>query len=115
MKNIEVFDIERNKIINTTSTNTKIQLEAEKIIKEIDGVLKKINPFPDKGYMVKIPLEPSFSLENKWLNALIDEIIIIIPEDENPYLLTFDDENNSYFFTFERKIDMLLNTIDISF
>lgn len=100
--------------MKSTPTNPKIQLEAKKIIKEVDDVLKKMNPFPDKGYMVKIPLEPSYQLENKWVNALIDEVIIIIPEDEKPYLLIFDDENNSYFFTFETKIDTLLNTLDFS-
>lgn len=110
--NIEVFDIEKSKIIKTPPTNPKIQLEAENIINEIDNVVKKINPIPDKGYMIKIPLEPSLRLENKWVYAMIDEVIIIIPEDEKPYLLIFDDENKSYFFTFEAKIDTLLNTLD---
>ena len=59
--NVELFDIEKNNIIKTIPTNPKIQLEAKKIIKEVDDVLKKIKPFPDKGYMVKIPLEPSFN------------------------------------------------------
>ncbi|MCQ6275918.1 hypothetical protein JMM81_13275 [Bacillus sp. V3B] len=112
--NIELLDIEKSKIIKTTPTNPKIQSEAEKIIKEIDNIVKKFNPIPDKGYMVKIPLEPSLQLENKWMSALIDEVIIIIPEDEKPYLLIFDDENKSYFFTFETKIDKLLNTLDFS-
>lgn len=102
--NIELLDIEKNKIIKTTPTNPKIQLEAKKIIKEIDNILKKINPIPDKGYMVKIPIEPSFQLENKWVNALIDEVIIIIPEDEKPYLLIFDDENKSYFLPSKQKL-----------
>lgn len=79
--NIELLDIEKNKIVKTTPTNPKIQVEAEKIIKEIDNVVKKLNP---------------------------------IPEDEEPYLLIFDDENKSYFFTFETKIDTLLNTLDFS-
>ncbi|MFC5466011.1 hypothetical protein [Lederbergia graminis] len=108
-----VLDIETNKIIKTTPPNPNVQLETVKIMKAIDGIVKKINPIPNKGLMVKIPLEPSFHLENKWVNALIDEVIIIIPEDELPYLLLFDDENNSYFFTFETKIDMLINNIDI--
>jgi len=111
---IELLDIEKNKIIKTAQTNPKIQLEAGKIIKEIDNVVKKLNPIPDKGYMVKIPLGPSLPLENKWVNALVDEVIIIIPEDEKPYLLIFDDENKPYFFTFETKIDTLLNTLDFS-
>ena len=111
--NIEFLDIEKKKII-TIPTNQKIQLEAKKIIKEIDNVAVQFNPIPDKGYLVKIPLTPSLRLENKWMNALIDEVIIIIPEDEKPYLLIFDDENKPYFFTFKTEIDALLKTLDFS-
>ncbi|KPH77624.1 MULTISPECIES: hypothetical protein [Bacillaceae] len=110
-KSIEIMDIVKNEIIKTTPTDSSIQLETEKIIKEIDGVVKAFKPIPDKGYMIKIPLEPSYQLENKWINALIDEVIIIIPETEKPFLLIFDDENNSYFFTFQIKIDKLLKTL----
>lgn len=106
------MDIVKNEIIKTTPTDSSIQLETEKIIKEIDGVVKAFKPIPDKGYMIKIPLEPSYQLENKWINALIDEVIIIIPETEKPFLFTFDDENNSYFFTFQIKIDKLLKTLE---
>ena len=111
--NIELLDIEQNKII-TIQAKPKIQLEAKKIIKEVNGVVKKINPFPNKGYMVKIPLKPPLQLESKWVNALIVEVIIIIPEDEKPYLLLFDDENKPYFFTFKTDIDTLLNTLEFS-
>jgi len=30
-------------------TNPKIQLETKRIIKEIDNIVKKFNPIPDKG------------------------------------------------------------------
>jgi len=59
---------------------------------------------------VKIPLTPSLRLENKWVNTLIDEVIIIIPENEKPYLLIFDDEKR--YFTFKIEIDKLLKTLD---
>ncbi|GLB61687.1 hypothetical protein [Cytobacillus sp. NCCP-133] len=111
--NIELLDIEKNKITKTIPTNPEIQLEAERMIKEIDDVVKKLKPVPDKGYMIKIPLEPSHRLENKWMNAMIDEVIIIIAENEKPYLLLFDDENNPYFFTFDTTIDLLRNTLDL--
>ena len=64
---IELLDIEKNKII-TIPTNPEIQLETKKIIKEIDNIVTKFNPIPDKGYLVKIPLTPSLQVENKWVN-----------------------------------------------
>ncbi|WP_282141898.1 hypothetical protein [Cytobacillus oceanisediminis] len=106
--NIELLDIEKNEISKTVPTNPKIQFEAEKIIKKIDNVVKKLKP------ILKIPLEPSHRVENKWIYALIDEMIIIIPKNEKPYLLLFDEENKSYFFTFDSKIDPLLKTLDFS-
>ena len=111
--NIELLDIQKNKII-TIPTNPKIQLETKKVIEEIDTIVKKFNPIPDKGYMVKIPLTPSIQLENKWVNTLISEVIIIIPEGETSYLLIFDNENKPYFFTFKTEIDMLLKALDFS-
>ena len=111
---IELLDIEKNKII-TIPTNPKIQLETKKIIKEIDNIVTKFNPIPDKGYLVKIPLTPSLQLENKWVNTSIDEVIIIIPEDEKPYLLIIDNENKPHFFTIKTEMDTLLKTIDFSF
>ena len=110
---IELLDIEKNKII-TMPTNPKIQLETKRIIKEIDNIVKKFNPIPDKGYIVKIPLTLSLRLENKWVNTLIDEVIIIIPENEKPYLLIFDDENKPHFFIIKKEIDTLLKTLDFS-
>lgn len=108
---IELLDIEKNKII-TMPTNPKIQLETKRIIKEIDNIVKKFNPIPDKDYIVKIPLMLSLRLENKWVNTLIDEVIIIIPENEKPYLLIFDDKKKPHFFTFKTEIDTLLKTLD---
>ncbi|SHG64547.1 hypothetical protein [Ornithinibacillus halophilus] len=109
---IEIMDIEENKIIKKIPTDSNIQLETEKVIKDINGFVKAFKPIPDKGYMIKIPLDPSYHLENKWINTIIDEVILIIPETEKPFLLTFDDENNPYFFTFQIKIDNLLKTLE---
>ena len=110
--NIELLAIEKNEI-TTIPTNSTIQLETEKIIKEIDTVLKKFSPIPDNGYIVKIPLNPSLRLENKWVNAMISEVIIIIQEEEAPYLLIFDNENRPCFFTFKKEINTLLKSLHL--
>jgi len=81
---IELFDIEKNEVIKVIPTNPEIQLEVEKIINEVDNIVKKLKPIPDKGYMIKIPLEPSLLLENQWVYARIDEVIIINPQVEKP-------------------------------
>ncbi|MFK4997415.1 hypothetical protein ACI2OX_07255 [Bacillus sp. N9] len=62
--------------------------------------------------MIKVPLQPAVQVENAWFNDLIDEVIIIIPPKENPYLMTFDNENRAHFFTLKGKVDsFLLNLV----
>ncbi|MCT8136666.1 hypothetical protein H1D32_02215 [Anaerobacillus sp. CMMVII] len=113
-KAVEIFDVKKAQVIKIVQPNDTIQTEVEKYIKEIDGVYKKFDPLPKDGFMFRIPLEPSIQVENKWMSALIDETIIIIPEGRKPYLLIFNDENNSYFFTFPSEIDTLLQALDFT-
>lgn len=113
-KNIVIFNIQKNEIIKTVPTSSLVQKEIENYIVETNNVVRKFNPIPEKGYMIKIPLEPSIQIENKWVNALVDEAVLVIPEGEDPYLLIFNDENNPFFFTFEGKIDELLKLLNFS-
>ncbi|EKN70949.1 group-specific protein [Neobacillus bataviensis LMG 21833] len=40
-------------------------------------------------------------VKNQWFNDLEDEVMIIIPGQEHPYLMTFDNENQPIFLTFQ--------------
>lgn len=97
---IEVFDIERNEVMIRAHMNQAIYHDVENLLEGIDGVVKRINPIPSDGFIVKIPLEPNIMVVNEWLNDLVDEVMIFYSEKDHPYLLVFDQENNSYFFTF---------------
>ncbi|KAB2331833.1 hypothetical protein [Bacillus mesophilum] len=98
-KNVEIYNIKKREVTSIITPNEKIQKEAEKMIKQITGVYKKLDPLPKEGYMVKIPLEPSVPVKNQWLNGYVDELIIIIPNEQTSHILVFDDENNPHFFT----------------
>ncbi|MEK3886440.1 hypothetical protein [Bacillus sp. FSL K6-3431] len=98
---IEIFDIDRGTVIMSVQSDTDLQQEVKKFLEEITGVYVKSNPIPNKGFMIKIPLKPNIMVKNQWFNDLADEVIIIFPGQENPYLMVFDDENRPYFFTFE--------------
>ncbi|MBU8880463.1 hypothetical protein BGM26_16030 [Bacillus sp. FJAT-29790] len=113
---IEIFDIEKRTIIKTIPTNPDIQSVAGKFLSEIKDLYKNINPIPKKGFMVKIPLDPSIKVHNQWINDLIDEVIIIFPIEGSPYIMTYDDQNNTYFFTINNIVnaDILLKKMDFS-
>ncbi|MFP7484528.1 hypothetical protein SFC65_10215 [Priestia filamentosa] len=99
-KNVEVFDLTQSKVVKITPTNKVLQKEAEKSIRSITLLSKKVSPLPRKGALVRIPLDPAVSIKNKWMDDLVDEVIIIFGEREKPLLMVFTDENRTLFFEF---------------
>lgn len=111
---LELFDIQQGKVIQTAPSSSAIQDEARTYLNSIDNIYVKLNPIPEKGVMIKIPLEQSFQVENQWMNSLVDEIIVIFSKEEKPYLLTFDDENHLHVFTFKGgNTNILLETFHL--
>lgn len=102
-KNVEIFNVSKREVTDTLTPNKKIQREAEKMIKQITGVYKSLDPLPKTGYMVKIPLEPNILVNNQWIQGYLDEVIVIIPDKRTSHILVFDDENNPRFFTYENE------------
>jgi hypothetical protein len=109
---IQLFDIEQDKVIKNVQLNTDVQHEVEKFLNGITGVYAKYNPIPNKGFMIRIPLEPNIMIRNKWFDDLVDEVTIILPSQEDPYLMLFDDENKPFFLTFEGNTEKLLELLD---
>lgn len=109
---IQIFDISQDKVVKFVQINTDIQHEVEKFLEGITGVYVKYNPIPNKGFMVRIPLEPNIMVRNKWFDDLVDEVTIIFPDQEHPYLMMFDDENKPYFLTFEGNTEKLIELLD---
>ncbi|MFD2444264.1 hypothetical protein ACFSO7_09825 [Bacillus sp. CGMCC 1.16607] len=114
-KNIEVFDIQKGKVIKAVPLQDEFQAEVKKYIAGIDHIYVKINPIPKKGYMIKIPLNPKVHIQNQWINTNSDQIILVFTKDEKPYLMVFDDKNHPLFFTFKGgNTDVLLRNLQIN-
>ena len=112
---IQIFDIDQDKVIKTVQlTNADVQQEVEKFLKGITGVYAKYNPIPSNGYMVRIQLVPNIMIRNKWFDDLVDEVTIILPSQEDPYLMLFNDENQPFFLTFEGNTEKLLEILDFN-
>ncbi|WP_075981874.1 hypothetical protein [Bacillus massilinigeriensis] len=109
LNQVEIFDLEKGKVIKTVPVSQVTQNEAEKYLKGINRIYVKLNPIPKKGHMIKIPLEPQVLVKNQWMESYVNEIIIVFPIKEQPYLMLFDDENNSHFLYFEGDTKALLN------
>lgn len=106
-RHIEIFSIHEDKVVKVVQSTYEIQKLAANYLQEIDGVYDKFNPIPNNGYAVKIPLEPSVKIQGKWLNTFVDEIIIMFPQNERPFLMVFETENKLVCFTFRGDTSIL--------
>jgi hypothetical protein len=110
----EIFDPKQNKVVKVIQLNTEIHNIVSSYIKDVDGIYGKNNPVTDDGYAIKIPLNPAVKVQGKWLNALVDEVYIIIPENEPPFFMVFEDKikNKLSCFPFKGNIDTLSKVLD---
>ncbi|MDP4182451.1 MAG: hypothetical protein Q8942_15345 [Bacillota bacterium] len=115
---IEIFDISRGEVIKRSKFNSNIQNEVEKYLNAITGMYTKVKAFPEKGYIIKIPLNAGVKTKNYWLNNYgidsVNEVFIIFPEQGAQYLLILDAKKRPLFFNFEDTTDELLKTIDFN-
>ncbi|KOP71128.1 hypothetical protein AMS60_24065 [Bacillus sp. FJAT-21945] len=113
MKNvIEIYDIEQEIVIKTITKNPLIQKASEKTLQGISDIYKNFNPLPEKGLMAKIPLDPATHVVNQWVNTVVDELIIFFPEEAEPFIMIYDDENTTYFFSINQKVNTeILSTL----
>lgn len=95
---IEVFDCKKEMVVQKQSLDSAIQKEAVQYAKSITGPFKNLNVVPKDGHMIKIPLSKPVSITNQWLQTTIDEVLILLPLNEKPYIMLYDDENNPHFY-----------------
>jgi hypothetical protein len=109
---IQIIDIKKGKVLKYVQTNPYLQQEAETFLEGITGIYVKLNPYPNNGFVIKIPLEPNVMVKNQWFNDFVDEVMIIFPDSEQPYLMVFDNENRSYFFKFQGDTSKFLRLLE---
>lgn len=108
---IEVFDIAKGEVILKAESNESIQKEARNFLDSISGMVVKVKAFPEKGRIIKIPLGTSVYIENQYLNSLVNEIFLILPEQGRPYLMVLDYKGRPEFFNFETNPEKFLSLI----
>lgn len=111
LENIEVFDINKDTVVKVVPNDYEIQKLVQNYIQGIDGLCSKFNPIPEKGYAVKIPLTPAVIAENKEIKIPIEQVILMCPENEKPFLMLLQDENKICCFTFKGSSLALLESI----
>ena len=110
-KYIEIFDPKQDKVIKVIQSNPQIQNMITSWITNIEGLYKN-DPITDDGYAIRLPLDPIVKVNCTSLNALVSEVYIIIPENDPPFYLIFEEENNLLSFPFNGDIDKLSKLLD---
>ncbi|TYQ12959.1 UNVERIFIED_CONTAM: hypothetical protein Cloal_4002 [Acetivibrio alkalicellulosi] len=110
---VEIFDIDKGQVIKQLPANQITYNESIEYLKTITGMYPKVSAIPDKGYIIKIPLQPSLAVKNQWLDDILSEIYIVFPkEDTSPYLLVLDHKKRPLFYSFNANTDTLLKNLD---
>ncbi|EJR63056.1 hypothetical protein IIO_02153 [Bacillus cereus VD115] len=110
---IEVFDCKKEMVIQKQSLDPAIEKETVQYAKAITGPFKNLNVVPKDGHMIKIPLSKPASITNQWLHTTIDEVLILLPLNEKPYIMLYDDENNPHFYYVKGKLELLLKHMKV--
>jgi hypothetical protein len=117
-KNIEVFDIVKGEVIISEPSNISIQKEVFNYLKTIKSLYTKVMPFPDKGYVIRVPFNESVRVDQKILNdsgiKSIDSLYIILSDKEAPIILILDSHERPYFYTFNASIQPLLEYVKLN-
>lgn len=117
-KNIEVFDITKGGVIARKPSTMEMQNEVINYVKSIKSLCTKIMPFPEKGYVIRVPIDPPVKVKQKQLNdagiKTLDCVFIILSDKEDPILLVLDKQERPYFYTFDASIQPLLDYMKLS-
>lgn len=112
-KKIEVFDCQKQTVIGKYPLQATIQEEVISYAKSITGVLKNLNAIPKDGYIIKVPLSSEIPIQNRWIYTHIDEVMILLPKHEQPYIMIYDDENTPHFYYVKGEPEKLLKKLKV--
>jgi hypothetical protein len=111
---IEVFSIDEEKVVKTLPKNPEMQALVSNYIKSIDGIYGRFNPIPSHGYAVKVPLFPPVEAKSRFSTEVVDTVFIMLPKDDIPFLMIFENDNNLLCFTFKGDTDALIRYLNLS-
>ena len=106
-KYVEIFDPKQDKVVKVVQLNDEIHNMVVSLIEDLDSIYGKSNPLTDDGYAIRVPIYPAVKIQGKCLNALVDNVYIIIPENDVPFFMIFEDENKLLCYPFKGNINTL--------
>lgn len=116
--NVEAYDISKGEVVISKPLTPQIQNEVFNYVKTIKSLYTKVMPFPENGYVIRVPFNPARDVDVKLLNEAgiknLDTVFIIKSEKEEPLLLILDSQRRPYFYTFNASIQPLLDYLQLT-
>jgi len=106
-KYVEIFSPKQDKVVKVVQMNNEIYNMVSTWLKNIDGIYGKNNPITDNEYAVRIPINPSIKVQGKWLNTFVNEVYLIIPQNDTPFLMIFENKDKLSCFPFNGDVNKL--------
>ena len=106
-KYAEIFDSQQDKVVKVVQMNSEIHNMVVNWIKNVDNIYGKNDPLTDDGYAIRVPLSPEVKVQGKWLNCLVKQVYIIIPEKQPPFFMILENDEKAFCFPFKGNIDEL--------
>lgn len=112
LKYVEIFDPKQDMVVKEVQLSPEIYKKVTGWVKNINGIYGKIDPVTDDGYAIKLPIEPAIEVKYEYLNTLVNEVYIIIPEKDLPFFMIFENQNKLSCFPFNGDIEALSKLLD---
>ncbi|WLC69830.1 hypothetical protein KTC96_18160 [Clostridium estertheticum] len=112
IKYVQIFDPKQDKVVKVVQLNDEIHNMVVSSIKDVDSLYAKSKPLTDDGYAIRVPISPAVMLQGKCLNALVDNVYIIIPQNDAPFFMIFEDDNKLLCFPFKGNVTALSKILD---
>ena len=111
-KYVQIFDPKQDRVVKVVQVNDEIHNMVANLIKDVDSLYAKNNPLTDDGYAIRVPIYPAVRVQGKCLNALVDNVFIIIPQHDTPFFMIFEDDHKLLCFPFKGNISTLSKVLD---
>ncbi|GAA0182293.1 hypothetical protein SH2C18_46980 [Clostridium sediminicola] len=111
-KYVEIFNPKQDKVVKVVQLTPEINDMISNWVMNIENFYGNLDPITDDGYAIKIPFNSSVQVETDVLNANIKEVFILIPENELPFYLVFENNDKVSCFAFNGDIEELSRALD---
>lgn len=111
-KYVQIFDPKQDKVVKVVQVNDEIHNMVVSLINNVDGLYAKSKPLTDDGYAIRVPIYPAVRVQGKCLNALVDNVFIIIPQHDEPFFMIFEDDHKLLCFPFKGNVNTLSKILD---